>query len=1133
MRNIKNLLKPLFLLIVVAATGAALYTAHKSKQVCVEGHLFEEAPMFSKRSQQWEWMRHRDPRTGDIPKGIFRASIQFAKTLPGALGMPKNNRDRLLAQQWKQRGPANIGGRTRALAYDVRNENNILAGGVSGGMWKSIDGGNTWSKKISLMQLQSVSCITQDKRPGKENIWYYGTGEYFNIYGGLAGDGVYKSTNNGETWESLASTISNTPNLWNSPFDYNWNIITNHKNLEQDEVLVATAAGGIFRSVDGGKSFEPVLGGGFGRSYPWFTDIAISPSGVMYATLSQRTFDAGAKASGCGLYRSTNGKNWTNITPANWPRQYWRVVIGISPSDENKVYFFGQTPESGILTFNSQGDSLWHSFWKYTYISGDGSGNGGKWEDRSLNLPSEGKTRLQMNTQGSYDMVIAVKPDDPETVIIGGTNLYRSTDGFKSKENTTIIGGYCPEGREKECLYDFEYPNHHADQHAIVFSYINPNILFTGSDGGVHKTLDVRDEKVEWISLNNSYITTQFYTCAIDKATPGSQEIIGGLQDNGTLFTRWADNKKGWTNPNYSDGFYCNIEDGGRFYYVAQNASKQPMHQIFRVTLDEDGQRLIKTRIDPIGGLDFMWVNPYKLDPNNQKRMYLAGGQIVWRNNNLDAIPVVETTDSISTEWDSIPQSRIQFGRISALSVSKTPQNIVYYGTNYGEVYKIENANSKEPKVTNITSNSFPRSGFVGCVSVDPKDGNKVFAVFHNFNVKSVFYSTDAGKNWRHVTGNLEEEPGGLGAGPACYWIEVLPIGDKYLYLMGTSTGLYSTSFIEGEDVVWRQEAADVIGNAMVYMLASRESDGYVVAATHGVGMFSANIQELHQPLAKAPQLILPVDGKSGILQEVTLEWQTLEGAGNYKVEISDSPNFTKIIKTIEGVKGTNIKINDLEQGYKTYYWRVTARNEGGFSPYSQVWSFRTAIAPPLLVLPEDGATSVETSTNLKWLPADGAVSYHLMLSTLPNFGSLIVDTIVQGSTDLFVEGLLGNRRHYWQISSIDADGEGVFSNRRSFTTKKVTSVEDKHQFYVEQIEKLSPNPTSNSISVSFMIKKPDKGEIIIVDMEGNTYSKLSKQFKAGNNKETINLYGVPSGRYFCLIKINGKLLSKPFTVLK
>ena len=158
-----------------------------------------------------KWLRSRlvDPQTGEIPVNMRQRELTFAKTLPKSIFSSKGSRaDDSLS--YIRRGPQNAGGRTRALAVDLSNTSNILAGGVSGGMWRSTNFGLTWSKVSSNDYVQNISCIVQDSRPGKKDVWYAGTGEGRGSLTGndftLLGNGLLKSTNKGVTWTPLAST---------------------------------------------------------------------------------------------------------------------------------------------------------------------------------------------------------------------------------------------------------------------------------------------------------------------------------------------------------------------------------------------------------------------------------------------------------------------------------------------------------------------------------------------------------------------------------------------------------------------------------------------------------------------------------------------------------------------------------------------------------------------------------------------------------------------------------------------------------------------------------------------------------------------------------------------------------------
>ena len=137
----------------------------------------------------WERLRLADPNTGEIPRNIHRKERMFAKTLPQGNTLIKAN--------WVHRGPYNVGGRTRALAMDIQNENIILAGGTSGGMFRSTDGGQSWTMTTDPGQLHNVTCLSQDTRSGHEDTWYFGSGENRGGWLGdvsFLGNGIYKST---------------------------------------------------------------------------------------------------------------------------------------------------------------------------------------------------------------------------------------------------------------------------------------------------------------------------------------------------------------------------------------------------------------------------------------------------------------------------------------------------------------------------------------------------------------------------------------------------------------------------------------------------------------------------------------------------------------------------------------------------------------------------------------------------------------------------------------------------------------------------------------------------------------------------------------------------------------------------
>ncbi|HRP02908.1 MAG TPA: T9SS type A sorting domain-containing protein [Candidatus Kapabacteria bacterium] len=1073
-------------------------------------------PVFTKEKFRYQYERLRDPNTGKIPDNIRSKELNFIKNTFN-LSSSKVGNKFLSSSEWTNRGPFEIGGRTRAFDLDIRNENILIAGGISSGMWKSTNGGADWTRTSKPYQLQSVSCLAQDRRPGKENNWYYGTGEYWGNSADISGDGIYKSTNNGDSWDVLPSTLSKQINSWDNPFDYIWNIaVDNTAPLNKDVVYVATTSYGIYRTTDGGNMWAAVLGGGDGAT---FSDITISPKGVIYATLSSNG------KNNKGIYRSTDGINWTNITPANFPKDYNRTVIGIAPSDENQVYIVSETPGAGKETTDSQGNRLFHSLWKYTYISGNGGGDGGVWENRSENLPKPEATRGQMNSQRGYNLVIKVKPDNPDVVFIGAVAVYRSNSGFKNYDYAWI-GGTCP---DESCDYDYRYTNHHSDVHALFFSPNNPNIFYTGSDGGIHKTLDAMSNKVEWISLNNGYFTTQFYTVALSHGSHNSTEVIGGLQDNGTLLTRNEKLDERWTNPLKADGFYCAISNDNRFYYASQNATWQPHIKIYRVEQDKNGNNIKQTRIDPAGGKDFIWNTPFLLDPNNDNIMYVAGGKMVWRNNDLSLIPNETKHDSTNIGWDSLSKTRIDYKEdvspigevITALGISTKPANVLYYGTNVGNVFRIDNANQGNPTPINIKGQSFPGGAYVSSIAVNPDDAMKVVVSFSNYGVISIYYSDNGGNSWTSISGNLEENPNGTGSGPAVNWIEILKYNDKYVYFAGTSTGLFSTTFINGANTAWQLEGKDQIGNMVIDMIDARHSDKYVAVGTHGIGVFTGYYTNNTTP-PEITSLVSPADGSKNILPDINFQWETVADAVFYEVQLSTDPNFNDNVIILDGIREGKANYNDITQGKLKYYWRVRTVNAGGASQFTQAWSFTSAIAPPELIFPSNNQTQIPTTTTLKWQAVDGANKYRLQYKRSFNIDNPSIDTILT-TNEFSMSNLEAGKSHVWRVASLENDFEGIFSPTYRFTTEKVNSVEDEQS--VNNFEaKLYPNPITINSKLAVEVLSSDLIDIKVYDYTGALISILNNSFlNQGTYNFSLPYKHLNSGVYNIVI-YNGKI---------
>ena len=770
----------------------------------------------------WERIRLMNPSTGEIPKNIRAKEMQFAKNLPKASSLFKSN--------WIHRGPYNVGGRTRALAMDILDENILFAGGASGGVFRSLDGGLSWDMTTKPNQLHNVTCITQDTRLGKENIWYFGSGELrgSSASGGEAyyqGNGIYKSIDGGLSWDSLSFTATNTNNF-DSDFDFIWNLKTDSSNDSLDVVYAATY-GSIYRSENGGDSWVKELGGG--SSY--YTNIEITSTGTIYATLSSDYSPAIDK----GIWKSVDGQNWTNITDSLFPPIYGRIAIGINPSNENEVYFLAaETTGYGQHTDVFFNGETWTSLWKY-----DNSNQ--TWVDLSLNIPANQPTSFDnFNAQGGYDLLVKVHPSSPNTVYIGGTNLWRSLDGFTTPNNTMIIGGYFIGSVEGDGNWGV-YKNHHPDQHDVLFLPSNDDVILSATDGGVYRSEDTFADTVEWVSLNNGYYTSQLYAVSISR-NANSKVMHGGFQDNGNFVT-FSDNVSAhWNMPFNGDGAFGGIADNEEDFYLSIQRGV-----MYKMKLDTNGNRLDFNRMDPasIDSNDYMFINPMVMDENSDI-IYIAAGNKLWRNNNISNISYTSSHSKSDFGWemfsDTLQNPNMQ---ISVIETSTNPPNIVYFGTQNKYIYKVENANIGDPSIIQLPSVLTASNSYCYDIAINPNNADEIMIVYSNYSIYSLFHSNDGGQSWTKVAGNLEENQSGAGNGPSCRSAEIIPLGNNTLYLVGTSVGLFGTANLDGVNTVWKQVASQEIGSAVCEYLAYRPIDGLLVVATHGNGIYQTNLTSI------------------------------------------------------------------------------------------------------------------------------------------------------------------------------------------------------------------------------------------------------------------------------------------------
>ena len=782
---------------------------------------------------EWEFERTRDPRTGTVPANIKARENAFVSRLPARYHSGKNSTQ---AMQWMPAGPMNVGGRTRALAFDINNTGVMLAGAVSGGMWRSTDDGESWTKVTAPNELQSVSCVVQDIRPGKTNTWYYGTGELLSttdrrvdtIKRTLAtGNGIYKSIDNGATWHLLPATDGGAEGVLQEHFQGVWRLATDRSNTVEDE-LYAACYGGIMRSLDGGDSWKLALGSTEKKAFN--SEVAITSTGVVYGAVG--SLRDTSKSPKQGVWRSVDGVQWTDITPPDFPVHVRRIVLAVAPSNEKVMYVLTETPlilASGIYDFAASR----HSLWKYTYKSGDGSGNGGEWVQLSDKIPG-GPTSLDLqfgfNTLGGYCMVLMVHPANPNAVFLGGTNLFRTVDGFASSQTVLQIGGY-PSSWEDDKL--------HPDLHTIAFSPDLPSVMCVGGDGGLTWSYNNLENTVQWSVKNNGYISSQFYSVSMDHAQANDPVIVGGLQDNGSFITGSHDPQEPWNMLYGGDGTGCAVANNQTAVYVSSQSGNVLQ---WKYLPEVQGYGFSGFTVPyELRFEDFNFITLFALEPTETNIMYLVAKSRLWRYNDLANTPPFWNGEP-DLNWEEMPDIGTNGASIISLCPSVQPAHRLYLGTHDGHLLRIDNANTNAYTVSDITGDQFPDGAVVSSISVDPDNADLILVSFSNYNVPSLFYSSNGGLNWTDVSGNLEEHPNGSGAGPSVRCVKIHRTGNIVYYFAGTSAGLYSTTNLAGAQTIWEQEGPTVVGNVLVEAIDSRMADGRVIIGTQGNGVFAANL---------------------------------------------------------------------------------------------------------------------------------------------------------------------------------------------------------------------------------------------------------------------------------------------------
>jgi len=716
-----------------------------------------------------------DPALGYVPSERLKIAYERSKETRSMRGAIAN-------VSWNERGPNNIGGRTRAIMFDPNDAANgykkVWAGGVSGGLWYNddiTDANSSWTKVNDFWDNLAITTIAYD--PSNTQVFYVGTGEGYNNSDAVRGGGIWKTTDGGANWSLLANTD---PGDYVSSSNFTW--VQKIVVASNGDVFAASRGyyinrGGIMKSTDGGANWtvSKSVYDGNGSNYDRASDIEIAANGDIYASFG--IFSTGY------MFKSTdNGANWSDITPASGQR----IEIACAPSNNNVVYAVA-----------SNGNNI-----QWFKKSTDGGSN---WSN--LTIPkyfSQGAAPCFQSAddfargQAWYDLILAVHPTDAGLVVLGGIDLYRSLDGGNNFDLVSYWTGGCD-----------DYV--HADQHAIVFHPTDYDMVVTGSDGGISYSADLGDSGTgdpEFDDRNNGYNVTQFYSCAIHP-TAATDYYLGGTQDNGSFKLTSAGIGAG-TAVSGGDGAFCFIDQTDPTYQLTSYV----YNNWYRSTNSGSSFSGLS------GGANTgRFINPADYD-NDADILYAAAG-----NNELYRISGISGSPSPTTI--TVGGAALVGDKASAILASPYNDHVLFVGTGSGYILKISAANGSATSVDIDPSAHLP-GGYISSIDIGA-DENNLILTYTTYGVGHVWLTTDGGTNWTSKNGDLPDMP--------VRWAMFNPLNRSEVYL-ATEVGVWSTTDITAASPEWGATNGG-LANVRTDMLQYRSADRTWLAATHGRGLFT------------------------------------------------------------------------------------------------------------------------------------------------------------------------------------------------------------------------------------------------------------------------------------------------------
>ncbi len=778
---------------------------------------------------QYEAERHRNPLNTEFNVAAARfQALQQAEAAARTRTLPRAYQH---AETWQPIGPAPllngqtptfpiipspVTGRVSSLAIDAI-DNAVYAGAAQGGVWRTLNGGASWTSLTDRLGSLAIGSIAIDPAAHAPNqgTLYIGTGEGNYSADSYAGVGVYKSTDSGQTWQGPYGSALFTSRSVNGIAVDRTNsshlvAVTGSGVYGSGAVVAITLPNrGIFNSTDAGVTWTKQTSQALNDPASMVIQDPVVPTTWWAAMYGVSTVTGGVQKS------IDNGVTWTQVfgtggLPALSSVSGRNWITGADPGGGNpSVLYIGNAASNGRVYKSVDGGTSWTAV---TAANGYCSG------------------------QCFYDMPLYAEPGNPNTLYTGGAGNSTDPETVPSMFMRSIDGGATFQSKVRSPSTNTAL---HADVHAITSYPGNPNEIWVGNDGGVWKSTNRGDT---WINVNNSMQITQFEGCDLHPSNPAI--AYGGTQDNGT--NGWSGGNA-WPHLDFGDGGYALIDqstpDNLVHTYYNQTNNLIGVGYTTNGFTTQQGE-YFGSFADTVGGNGIsisdrvLFYAPIHLDRGVSDTLYFGTNKL-YRANSFFSFP--DSTPNIflvlgtgGSGQDLSPGA----GAISAIETLGNPAvglnaTTLFTGSSAGRVFRSTDAGLTFSEVDNVPG---PIPLFVSDILIDPKNPAVVYQSRSGFTgalpAHNVRKSVDGGLTWSDASIGLPDIPvNALAFDPILH--DTLWAGTDVGTFLSTDGGASWIPYSDG------------LPNVAVFDLKSNSATGQILACTHGRGAYRLRLDAI------------------------------------------------------------------------------------------------------------------------------------------------------------------------------------------------------------------------------------------------------------------------------------------------